>query len=249
MSHLTKAERTMERPTEVDFHFDVMCPWAYQTSLWMREVRDQTDLTVNWRFFSLEEVNLVEGKKHPWEREWSYGWSIMRIGAVLRRQSMELLDQWYAAAGKALHVDGNRPHHPDVARHLLSQIGADPAIVDASINDPSTHDEIKAEHDKVINAGGFGVPTLFFPDGQCLFGPVLLDPPRGEAALRLWDAVTAWTEFPQLYELQRPKGNADAAAIAETFRPYLQARDWVSINRGKIVRFDTPVEFDTAEGA
>ncbi len=178
MSHLRKAERTMQRPTEVDFHFDVMCPWAYQTSLWMREVRDQTDLTVNWRFFSLEEVNLVEGKKHPWEREWSYGWSMMRIGAVLRRQSMELLDQWYAAAGKALHV--------------------------------------------------------------CLFGPVLLDPPRGEAALRLWDAVTAWTEFPQLYELQRPKGNADTAAIAETFRPYLQARDWVSINRGKIVEFDTP---------
>ncbi len=239
----------MASPTEVDFHFDVMCPWAYQTSLWMREVRDQTDLTINWRFFSLEEVNLVEGKKHPWEREWSYGWSMMRIGVVLRRQSMELLDQWYAAAGKALHVDGNRPHHPDVARHLLSQIGADPAIVDASIKDPSTHDEIKAEHDKVIKAGGFGVPTLFFPDGQCLFGPVLLDPPRGEAALRLWDAVTAWTEFPQLYELQRPKGNADAAAIAETFRPYLEARDWVSINRGKIVGFDTPVEFDTAEGA
>ena len=183
------------------------------------------------------------------EREWSYGWSMMRIGVVLRRQSMELLDQWYAAAGKALHVDGNRPHHPDVARHLLSQIGADPAIVDASIKDPSTHDEIKAEHDKVIKAGGFGVPTLFFPDGQCLFGPVLLDPPRGEAALRLWDAVTAWTEFPQLYELQRPKGNADAAAIAETFRPYLEARDWVSINRGKIVGFDTPVELDTAEGA
>lgn len=239
----------MASPTEVDFHFDVMCPWAYQTSLWMREVRDQTDLTINWRFFSLEEVNLVEGKKHPWEREWSYGWSMMRIGVVLRRQSMELLDQWYAAAGKALHIDGNRPHHPDVARHLLSQIGADPAIVDASIKDPSTHDEIKAEHDKVIKAGGFGVPTLFFPDGQCLFGPVLLDPPRGEAALRLWDAVTAWTEFPQLYELQRPKGNADAAAIAETFRPYLEARDWVSINRGKIVGFDTPVEFDTAEGA
>ena len=26
--------------------------------------------------------------------------------------------------------------------------------------------------------------------------------------------------------------------IAETFRPYLEARDWVSINRGKIISFD-----------
>ncbi len=227
----------MTAPTEVDFHFDVMCPWAYQTSLWMRDVRDQLGLTVNWRFFSLEEINLRPGKKHPWEREWSYGWSMMRIGAVLRRQSMDLLDQWYAVAGKALHVDGNRPHEPDVARHLLTLIGADPAIVDQSIADPTTHDEIKAEHQRVVDAGGFGVPTLFFPDGQCLFGPVLLDPPEGDAAVRLWNAVVAWHEFPHLYELQRPKQQADEVAIAETFRPYLEAREWVSINRGKVVDF------------
>ena len=29
----------------VDFHFDVMCPYAYQTSKWIRRVRDQIDLT------------------------------------------------------------------------------------------------------------------------------------------------------------------------------------------------------------
>ena len=62
-----------------------MCPFAYQTSLWIRDVREQTGLVVDWRFFSLEEVNRVEGKKHPWERDWSYGWSLMRIGALLRR--------------------------------------------------------------------------------------------------------------------------------------------------------------------
>ena len=166
----------------------------------MRDVRDQLDLTVNWKFFSLEEINLQAGKKHPWEREWSYGWSMMRIGVLLRRIDMELLDKWYAVAGRALHVDGNRPHNPDVARHLLEQIGADPAIVDQSIADLSTHDEIKAEHDRVVDTGGFGVPTLFFPDGQAFFGPVLLDPPTGESGLRLWNAVTTWLEFPHLYD-------------------------------------------------
>ncbi len=222
--------------TTVDFHFDVMCPWAYQTSLWMRDVRDQLGLTVNWRFFSLEEVNRREGKKHPWERDWSYGWSMMRIGAVLRRTDMTALDAWYARAGAALHVEGHKPHEPDVARHLLAELGLDPGVVDEAMADPTTHDEIKAEHDRVIDAGGFGVPTLFFGD-QALFGPVLLDPPKGDAALRLWNAVTTWVEFPQLYELQRPKQAADHAAIAETFRPYLEARDWVSINRGKVVGF------------
>ena len=110
-------------PREVDFHFDVMCPWAYQTSKWIRNVRAQNGLTINWKFFSLEEVNLREGKKHPWERDWSYGWSMMRIGAILRRQSMDNLDKWYAI----LEVDKNatdndikkahrkmvRKYHPD----------------------------------------------------------------------------------------------------------------------------------------
>jgi len=221
--------------TEVDFHFDVMCPYAYQTSLWIREVRARTGLRINWRFFSLEEVNRQEGKKHPWERSWSYGWSMMRIGALLRRTDMDDLDRWYALAGRALHVDGHKPHDPVVARMLLEQLDLDPALVDLAIDDPTTGDEVLAEHRKVIEAGGYGVPTLFLAGGQCLFGPVLIDPPTGEAAVRLWDAVVAWTEFPSLYELQRPKTADDERRIVTTFRPYLEARDWVSINRGEVI--------------
>ena len=34
-----------------------------------------------------------------------------------------------------------------------------------------------------------------------------------------------------LYEVQRPKRQADLAAIAATFQPYLEARDWVTIQK------------------
>ena len=222
--------------TTVDFHFDVMCPYAYQTAKWIRDVRSQNGIEINWKFFSLEEVNRIEGKKHPWEREWSYGWSMLRIGALLRRTSMDDLDHWYERAGRALHEDGLRPHEPEVARHLLQEIGLDPALVDEAIADQSTHDEVRNEHQKVIDAGGYGVPTMFI-DGQCLFGPVLIDPPTGDAAMRLWDAYMAWLEFPHLYELQRPKTKQDERDIAATFKPYIEARDWVSINRGVEVGF------------
>ena len=239
-------------PTSVDVHIDVMCPWAYRTSLWLRTVRDLTGLDLHWRFFSLEEVNRVEGKKHPWEREWSYGWSMMRIGALLRRTAMADLDRWYLRAGRALHEEGHKPHDPSVARHLLREIGLDPALVDAAIADPTTHDEVHADHRRVLEHGGYGVPTMIFPDGQTLFGPVVLDAPEGDAAVRLWQAVTAWLEFPQLYELQRPKTERDHADIVRMFRPYLEARDWVSIDRGEVVRLDDALErldaHDAAEG-
>ncbi|MDQ3469611.1 MAG: DsbA family protein [Actinomycetota bacterium] len=213
----------------VEFHFDVMCPWAYQTSKWMRTVRDLTGLEVRWRFFSLEEINRVEGKKHPWEREWSYGWSMMRIGALLRRDDPALLDAWYERAGRALHEEGRRPHRPEVAEELLAELGIDPSVVRLAIADATTHDDVRAEHERVVAAGGFGVPTLFFPDGQCLFGPVVVDPPAGEDAVALWRLVEAWRRFPQLYEMQRPKARADLELIATTFRPYLEARDWITI--------------------
>jgi 2-hydroxychromene-2-carboxylate isomerase len=230
----------LRRPAAVDFHFDVMCPFAYQASRWIRDVRDQTGIEITWRFFSLEEINRADGKKHPWERAWSYGWSMMRIGALLRRREMAELDAWYARAGRALHVDGHKPHDPDVARLLLAELGHDPGLVDEAIADPTTHDDVLADHRRVVDAGGYGVPTLFFPDGTCLFGPVLIDPPTGDAALRLWDAVTAWLEFPHLFELQRPKSAADQQAIVATLAPYLAARDWVSIDRGRVVALPEP---------
>jgi 2-hydroxychromene-2-carboxylate isomerase len=224
-------------PETVDFHFDPMCPFAYATSLWLRDVRAQTGTTINWRFFSLEEVNRAEGKKHPWERPWSYGWSLMRIGALLRRRDMSALDAWYAGIGTELHERGGKPHDPDVARRLLKELGLGGDSLKEALADPTTHDDVWADHQRVIGAGGYGVPTLFFPGEHCLFGPVLIDPPRGERALRLWDVVTGMLEFPHLYEIQRPKSAAEQRAIAEALGPYLAGRDWISIDRGEVIEF------------
>ena len=219
--------------TTVDFYFDIMCPWAYQTSKWMREVAPQRDLQVTWKFFSLEEINHVEGKKHPWERAWSYGWSMLRVAAMLRRgpDGNEAVDRFYAVAGRALHEDGLKVHTPEGVAAVLAEIGKDPALVDATLSDPTTHDDVRADHDRAVELGGFGVPTLVVDGTTTLFGPVVTPAPTGEQAGRLWDVVVAWSEFPHLYELRRPKTSADWAHIADSFNPYLTARDWQTVER------------------
>lgn len=226
--------RPSDAVQRVAFHFDVMCPYAFQTSLWMREVRDRLGVQVDWRFFSLEEVNRSEGSKHPWEREWSYGWSMMRVGALLRRRDPELLDRWYLAAGTALHLDSRRPHRREVAEELLAGLGLDPGLVGEAIDDPSTHDDVRTDHEAVLDLGGWGVPTLVFATDRgehALFGPVLIEPPSGRAADRLWQLVLGWLEFPHLFELQQPKRPEHLRSIADTFEPYLNARDWITIQR------------------
>src|SRR5271168_126443 len=142
---MSSRQRRRGMTTTVDFHFDPMCPFAFQTSLWIRDVRAQLGIAVNWRFFSLEEINRGEGKKHPWERDWSYGWSMMRIGAFLRRIEPDLLDRWYFTAGTALHVEGRKPHRPEVAAELLAEMGLDPDIVTMALEDPTTGDDVRRE--------------------------------------------------------------------------------------------------------
>lgn len=226
-----------DRVTRVGFHFDVMCPWAYQTSKWIREVRARRGLEIDWRFFSLEEINLEAGKKHPWERPWSYGWGMLRVAALLRRSSMEDCDRFYEATGRALHEEGRKPHVPEVCKEVMAEVGLDPAVVDDAIADGTTHDDVKADHDAAVAAGGFGVPILVFDgDGgggregasgrRQVFGPVIVPAPTGDDALALWDLTVAYSKVPHLYELKTPKSADDLAHIDAAFSSYANARDW-----------------------
>lgn len=217
--------------TAVEFHFDVMCPWAYQTSKWIREAREQRDLNITWRFFSLEEVNRQEGKKHPWERPWSYGWSMLRVAARLRREAdgNDAVDHFYEVAGRMLHEEGAKVHTPEGVEAVLREIGRDPGLVGEAVADESTNDEVKADHQRVLDLGGYGVPTMVIDGSTPLFGPVVTPSPTGPAAGRLWDLVAGWAEFPHLYELRRPKTDADWKHIEASFQPYLTARDWQTI--------------------
>jgi len=219
--------------TEVQFHFDLMCPWAYQTSKWIREARAERNIVVTWRFFSLEEGTRQEGEKHPWERPWSYGWSLLRVAAWLRRETdgNDAVDRFYDVAGRMFHEEGVGVHTPDGAQAVLRELGRDPGLLREAIGDESTNDDVRAEHQRAVDMGIYGVPTLVIDDADILFGPVITPAPTGPAAGRLWDAVLAWTEFPHLYEMQRPKVEADRKHIEADFAPYAVARGWSTESR------------------
>ncbi|HEV2360879.1 MAG TPA: DsbA family protein [Acidimicrobiales bacterium] len=220
----------MDEPESVEFFFDPICPWAYQTSLWIREVQALAAVEVKYRFFSLEEINHEPGAKHPWERAWTYGWSLMRVGALLRRQDPKLLDHWYLGVGHAFHEEGRQVFLRNEAEDLAVELGLGHDVVARAMADQTTHDDVLADHRYAVERlGAFGVPTLAFKDRRPVFGPVITPAPTGAKALRLWEVVTAWTDFPFLYEMRTPKREDDFAHIAKAFDPYLAARRWESV--------------------
>src|SRR3954466_13250291 len=201
----------------IAFYFDPMCPYAYQTSVWIRRVREQTPLDISWRFFSLEEVNLVAGKRHPWDRPWSYGFGQMRVGALVRRElGNDGLDRWYATIGSAFFNDGVKTHVPDIHAKVIADAGFDPSLVERAIADDSTRDEVRTEHlDAAARHGAHGVPTIVFDSRYALYGPVVVPAPEGDDALALWELVRSMQRFPHLYELRKPKTTDDIVHVAE----------------------------------
>ena len=219
-----------EQPTHIEFFFDPICPYAYQTSLWIRDVREQLGFSINWRFFSLEEMNRTGDSKHPWEREIAYGWSQMRVSAWLRRQNMDWCDRHYDVCGKALHIEGRRPYDRTVAMQLLSEADLPTNAWGDALADPTTHDDVRRDHDDAVNIhAGFGVPIIIIPGARAVFGPVVVPVPPADRALELWDMTVAYSKFPGLFEIKTPKTNNDLQVIGNIFKPYLEARQWPTI--------------------
>jgi 2-hydroxychromene-2-carboxylate isomerase len=215
----------------IQFYFDPMCPYAYQTSRWIRNVRAQRDLDITWKFFSLEEVNLVPGKRHPWERPWSYGFGQMRVGVLIRRElGNDALDRWYDTIGHAFFYDGIKTHVPAMHAEVIAGAGFDATLVERALADDSTLDEAREEHiDAVARYGAHGVPTIVFASEYAVYGPVVVPAPEGEDAVALWDVVHGMQRFPHLYELRHPKKTEDLVHVAESFHTYLTTRDWNTV--------------------
>jgi 2-hydroxychromene-2-carboxylate isomerase len=218
-------------PESIQFFFDPMCPYSYQTSVWIRDVRAAVGLDITWRFFSLEEVNREEHKLHPWERPWSYGFGQMRVGALIRRElGNGELDRWYETVGRAFFESGRKTHDPRLHAEIIGEAGFDPTLVDRAIADDSTLDDVRADHEHAVATyGAHGVATIVLESGYAVYGPVVVPAPRADDAVALWELVHGMQRFPHLYELRHPKTTDDLVHVAEQFHTYLTTRDWRTI--------------------
>src|SRR4029434_408387 len=51
------SQQETKQTQAVDFYFDVSCPWAWRTALWIREVTKVRPIQVTWKFLSLAKIN------------------------------------------------------------------------------------------------------------------------------------------------------------------------------------------------
>jgi 2-hydroxychromene-2-carboxylate isomerase len=191
--------------TKIKFHFDPLCPWAWQTSKWIRAVENVRDVDVEWRLFSLEIVNGLEDNP--------YADVLLKDRGALRTLALAQRVDGNAAVGRVYEALGRRLHEPPgealderAIRLALVDAGWDPSMFDRAVTDESTMEDVRTQHEAAVaEVGAFGVPVIVLPSGQGMFGPVIAKAPTGEAAGELWDHVEWLIRQDGFFELKRER--------------------------------------------
>ena len=203
---------------DIHFYFDPVCPFAWMTSKWVRQVQAQRDYTVEWRFISLRLLNShIDYDAHfppEYEAGHTAGLRLLRVAAATRSSlGPEGVATLYAALGSAIfdspsssaNTGGSRGSEPFLVP-VLEASGL-PAVLADALDDTSWDAQIQAETDEALALTGkdVGTPILHFepPAGVAFFGPVISRLPTDAEAGELWDHVIALARFPGFAEIKR----------------------------------------------
>ena len=201
---------------DINFYFDPVCPFAWMTSKWVRQVQAQREYTVDWRFISLRQINahVDYDAQFPPEYEAGHtaGLRLLRVAARARAEhGRESIARLYEAFGSHIFEAA-----PDTAQHteakvrerrgtrefvepILAQAGLPLELAEA-LDDDSWDREIRQETDEALALTGkdVGTPIIHFepPAGVAFFGPVISRLPEEQAAAELWDHVVGAGTLP-----------------------------------------------------
>jgi 2-hydroxychromene-2-carboxylate isomerase len=201
---------------DLNFYFDPVCPFAWLTSTWVRQVAAQRDYAVDWRFISLRLLNAhIDYAAHfppEYEAGHTTGLRLLRVASRVRAEhGRAAVGPLYQAFGRHIFetdeqpdpaVGGSRDH----VAAILAEVGL-PAVLADAVDDASADAGIQAETDEALALTGkdVGTPILHFrpPEGVAFFGPVISRRPSDAEAVELWDHVVALAGFPGFAELKR----------------------------------------------
>jgi len=201
--------------TGVDVFVDPSCPWAWITSLWVKEVAPARELTVTWRSYCLEirddygvAPTVPERLREVVIAAHALSHRMLRIFEAARaRAGADAVDALFMQWGRLFFVEDS-PRDDSLLSTCLAASGLEPDLLGAA-DDDAWDIPIVAAMEVAYAFGGpkTQTPTIVV-DGDPPYGfkgPVMAPAPTGDDAVRLWDAVQVLARQPGFFEITRPR--------------------------------------------
>ena len=181
--------------------------------MWLDQIRDivESDLEINWKHFSLEEINNIEGAgQEIWKlADRTIARSLLAQMALeaASLQGREAMDRYFLAMLIARHGgQGRIPlNKTEPLLALAKDVGLDSERIRRDMYKPSVVEAIERDHrDAVMKYGVFGTPTFIF-DGDSAVYLKTFTPPESDSLTFFEQFVAISANNPHLGELKRPQ--------------------------------------------
>ncbi len=194
-----------QEPTQLDFWFDPLCPWAWIASRWVLEVEKVRPVQARWHVMSLAVLN--EGKDMPeqYVELMRQAWGPVRVCiAAEQKFGPDVLLPLYTALGTRFHHEKAERDRATIEA-ALAEVGLPADLADA-MDDDSYDEALRDSHADGMDRVGYEVGTpVISVNGTSFFGPVISPIPREEAAGQLWDGVLLVAGTDGFFELKRSR--------------------------------------------
>ncbi len=195
-----------QEPTQVDFWFDPLCPWAWIASRWLLEVEKVRPVAARWHVMSLALLNSdKEDLPERYREALKQAWGPVRVSiAAEQKFGPEVLLPLYTALGTRFHHEKAERDRATIEA-ALAEAGLPTELADAM--DSIEYDEaLRVSHHDGMDRVGYEVGTpVISVEGVSFFGPVVSPIPRGDDAARLWDGVLLVAGTDGFFELKRSR--------------------------------------------
>ncbi len=168
----------------------------------------EAKLAINWRYFSLEQVNSQQGPQWKiWEQPEDYpsrGLRAFQAAEAARRQGEAAFGSFHMALLRARHEQ-----HKDIADistiiQVAESVELEMTQFQKDLSDRQLLAKLAEDHTFAAESlGVFGTPTLVFPEGRAVF--LKMSPPPPEESLAVFAEVQQLAERRHyIQEIKRP---------------------------------------------
>ena len=195
----------------IDIYFDFGCPYVYNAAVWLQKVKEDMGgkLAINWKYFSLEQVNSQNGPDWKlWEQPEDYpsrGRRAFQAAEAARRQSEAAFSRFHMALLRARHEQSRDIADVNTLMEVAESSGLEMPRFQEDLSNRQLLAKLAEDHTLAVETlSVFGTPTLVFSGGQSVFLKIMSVPPLKEC-LQLFKEIRHLAEQRQyVQEVKRP---------------------------------------------